>query len=146
MFTAGLLACAVLSVLFVVGLSRTCKKMGISMIPALLILFFSLSIGGAAIFPLPLRMHLIMGMPSVLLFLSPLAALIFWRGEKLPAGLRTWAIVSLAIMLLGFLAFMPEVLGAWPGLKQRFFHLGWSLWFIALSRAFLRSAKSDGNI
>lgn len=141
-FMAGLLTCAILSVLFVVGLCQACKKMGISTIPALLILFFSLSIGGAAIFPLPLRMHLIMGMPSILLFLSPLAALLLWRGEKQPAGLRVWAIVSFTIMLLGFLAFMPDVLGAWPGLKQRFFHLAWSLWFIGLSRAFLRSARS----
>ena len=141
-FTAWLLACAVLSVLFVIGLCQECKKREISMIPALLILSFSLSIGGAAIFPLPLRMHLIMGMPSFLLFFSPLAALLLWRGEKQPAGLRIWAIVSLAVMLLGFLAYMPDVLGAYPGLKQRFFHLGWSLWFIGLSRAFLRSARS----
>jgi hypothetical membrane protein len=142
MFTSGLLACAVLSVLFVIGLIKACKEKGISSIPALLILFFSLSIGGAAIFPLPLRMHLIMGMPSVLLFLSPLAALILWRGEKLPSSLQVWALVSLAVMLLGFLAFMPEVLGGWPGLKQRFFHLGWSLWFIGLSRVFLRPMKN----
>jgi len=144
-FTAGLLACAVLSVLFVVGLCQECKKREISMIPALLILFFSLSIGGAAIFPLPLRMHLIMGMPSILLLLSPLAALVLWRRGKMPAGLRIWAIVSLAIMLLGFTAFMPEVLGAYPGLKQRFFHLAWSLWFIGLSRAFLSSLKNKRN-
>ncbi len=142
MFTAGLLACAILSVLFVIGLCKACKERGISAIPALLILFFSLSIGGAAIFPLPLRMHLIMGMPSVLLFLSPLAALVLWRGEKSPAGLRFWAIVSLAVMLLGFLAFMPEVLGAYAGLKQRFFHIGWTLWFIGLSRVFLRPMKN----
>jgi hypothetical membrane protein len=144
-FMAGLLACAVLSVLFVVGLCRVCKKLGISVIPVVIILSFSLSIGGAAIFPLPLRMHLIMGMPSVLLLLSPLAALIFWRGGELPVGLRVWAIVSLAIMLLGFLAYMPDVLGAFPGLKQRFFHLGWSLWFIGLSRAFLCSSKDRSN-
>jgi hypothetical membrane protein len=143
MFTAGLLACAVLSVLFVVGLYQEGKKMGISVVPALIILSFSLSIGGAAIFPLPLRMHLIMGMPSVLLFLSPLVALVLWRGEKPPAGLRIWTIVSLAIMLLGFLAFMPDVLGTCPGLKQRFFHLGWSLWFIGLSRAFLHSSREE---
>lgn len=142
LFAAGLLACAVLSVLFVIGLCQACKKMGISTIPALIILSFSLSIGGAAIFPLPLRMHLIMGMPSILLFFSPLAALVLWRGEKQPAGLRVWAIVSFTIMLLGFLAFMPDVLGAWPGLKQRFFHLAWSLWFIGLSRAFLSSLKN----
>lgn len=142
-FTAGLLACAILSVLFVIGLCKACKERGISMIPALLILFFSLSIGGAAIFPLPLRMHLVMGMPSVLLFLSPLAVLVLWRGEKMPAGLRIWVIVSLAIILLGFLAFMPDILGAWPGLKQRFFHIGWSLWFIGLSRAFRRPLQRD---
>jgi hypothetical membrane protein len=141
MFTTGLFACAVLSILFVIGLCQSCKKMNISMIPALIILSFSMSIGGAAIFPLPLRMHLIMGMPSILLFLSPLAALVLWSGGKLPVGLRIWTIVSLAIMLLGFLAFMPDVLGAYPGLKQRFFHLGWSLWFIGLSRTFLRSEK-----
>ena len=145
MFTAGLLACAILSVLFVVGLCQECKKMGISTIPALIILSFSLSIGGAAIFPLPLRMHLIMGMPSILLFLSPFAAMILWRKEKLPAGLRVWAIASLAIMLLGFMAFMPDVLGAWPGLKQRFFHLGWTLWFIGLGRVFLCLPKIRGD-
>lgn len=135
-FMAGLLICAVLSVFFVIGLSNACKERGISAIPALLILFFSLSIGGAALFPLPLRMHMIMGMPSVLLFLSPLAALVLWKRDKPPAGLRLWAIVSLAVMLLGFLAFMPEVLSAWPGLKQRFFHSGWSLWFFYLSYGF----------
>ena len=143
-FTAGLLACAILSVLFVVGLCQECKKREISMIPALIILSFSLSIGGAAIFPLPLRMHLIMGMPSILLLLSPLAALVLWRREKLPAGLRVWATVSLTVMLLGFLAFMPDVLSSLLGLKQRFFHFGWSLWFIGLSRAFLRSLKEQG--
>ncbi len=140
-FMAGLLACAVLSVLFVVGLCNACRERGISMIPALLILSFSLSIGGAAIFPLPLRMHLIIGMPSILLFLSPLAALVLWRGDKRPAGLQVWAIASLAIMLLGFMAFIPEVMSSSLGLKQRFFHLGWSLWFIGLSWAFLMAVK-----
>ena len=143
-FTTGLLACAFLSVLFVVGLCQACKKMEISMIPALILLSFSLSIGGAAIFPLPLRLHLVMGMPSILLLLSPLAALVLWRGKKALASLRVWTIVSLAIMLLGFTAYLPDVLGAYPGLKQRFFHLGWSLWFIGMSRAFLRSLKEQG--
>lgn len=141
-FTAGLLASAVLSVLFVVGLCRECQKREISTIPALIILSFSLSIGGAAIFPLPLHLHLIMGMPSVLLLLSPLAALVLWRADEHLSGLRAMARVSLLIMLLGLTAFMPGVLGSMPGLKQRFFHLGWSLWFIGLSRAFFRSLRS----
>lgn len=143
MFMAGLLACAVLSVMFITGLSNACKERGISALPVWIILTFSVSLAGASLFPLPLQMHQIMGMPSILLFFSPLAALIFWRGEKMPAGLRIWTIVSLVVMLLGFLAFMPDVLGAWPGLKPRFFHLGWSLWFIGLSRVFLRSPQKD---
>jgi hypothetical membrane protein len=144
-FMAGLLACAILSILFVIGLCRACKDLGISSIPALIILSFSFSIAGAALFPLPLRMHMIMGMPSVLLFLSPLAALVLWRGSKGPTGLGTMAIVSLLIMLLGFLVFMPDVLRALPGLKQRFFHFGWSVWFLSLSRAFL-SNRSQGSV
>jgi len=141
MFTAGLLACAVLSVLFIIGLSNACRERGISALPVWIILTFSVSLAGAALFPLPLRLHLWAGMPSILLFLSPLAALVLWNGDKRPAGLRLWAILSLAIMLLGFLAFMPEVMSSTLGLKQRFFHLGWSLWFIGLSRAFLVAAK-----
>lgn len=138
-FTAGLLASAILSVLLVVGLCQECKRREISTVPALIILSFSLSISGAAIFPLPSRMHLIMGLPSVLLVLSPLTALLLWRADKQLSRLRVLALVSLAIMELGFTAFMPGVLGSMPGLKQRFFHLGWSLWFIGLSREFLRS-------
>lgn len=142
-FMAGMLACAALSVVFVVGLHKACRERGISAFPTWIILAFSVSLAGAAIFPLPLRLHLWAGMPSIALFLSPLAALVLWRGEKTLPGLRVWAIISLALMLLGFLAFMPEVLGAWPGLKQRFFHLGWSLWFIGLGRAFPRDAPRE---
>ena len=39
-------------------------------------------------------------------------------------------------MSLGFLAFMPQILGDYTGLKQRIFHIGWSIWFLYLSYAF----------
>lgn len=142
-FMTGLLACSLLSVLFVIGLSRECRERGISTIPALIILTFSFSIGGAAIFPLPLRMHLFMGRPSMLLFLSPLAALALWRGKKTPVGIRGWALASFLIMLAGFTVFMPGVLSAFPGLKQRFFHLAWSLWFIGLGWAFAQRRSAE---
>ena len=70
-FSTGLILCSVLSLLFVIGLCRACQAIGISVIPAIIILSYSLSIAGAAIFPLPLRLHLIMGMPSILLIFSP---------------------------------------------------------------------------
>ncbi len=135
LFSAGLLGCAVLSVLFVTGLVRACRNSGVSRLPALLILSYPLSIAGAALFPLPLRMHLIMGMPSVLLLLSPLAALLLWRQEGAYGG-TFWTWASLLIMALGFLAFFPGVLPGLPGVKQRFFHLGWTIWFLFLSARF----------
>ena len=61
----------------------------------------------------------------------------FWRKK----GLRhivTMSIVSLLVMALGFLAFMPDFLAEYMGLKQRFFHVGWSIWFVYLSYGFSR--------
>jgi hypothetical protein len=121
MFTAGLLACAVLSVLFVIGLCQACKKMNISMIPALIILSFSLSIGGAAIFPLPLRMHLIMGMPSVLLLLSPLAALIFWRGGETTGRIAGLGDREFGDHAAGLPCLHARCAGRFPGIEAAFF-------------------------
>jgi hypothetical protein len=53
------------------------------------------------------------------------------------------AITSLLIMSLGFLAFMPEVLNSYIGIKQRFFHIGWSVWFVHLSYSFTRLLEKE---
>jgi hypothetical membrane protein len=145
-FSTGLIACSILSLFFVVGLWRACKALGLSPVPALWILSFSVSIAGAAIFPLPLRQHMIMGMPSVLLILSPLTAFIFWRGKERLSHIELMSIASFLVMSLGFLAFMPDLLRNAPGLKQRFFHLGWSIWFIYSSLAFVRSLKRGSEL
>lgn len=138
LFSSGLFLCSVLSLFFIVGLYRTCKITEINFIPVLIILFFSISIAGAGIFPLPLRLHLIMGMPSILLVFSPLMSLILWREKKQLSNIKLMSILSLFIMSLGFLAFMPDLLSNYQGLKQRFFHVGWSIWFFYLSFSFIR--------
>lgn len=140
-FSTGLILCSILSVLFVIGLYRVCKNFGLNTIPVLLILSFSISIGGAGIFPLPLRLHLIMGMPSILLFLSPLLSLILWKRQ--PSTFIQLSILSLLIMSLGFIAFFPNLLSNLIGLKQRFFHIGWSIWFILLSIHFIKLNESN---
>jgi hypothetical protein len=139
LFTAGLVSCSILSLLFVFGLRRACLALGLSRAPAWWILSYSFSIAGAGLFPLPLRLHGILGMPSVLLVLSPLSALLLWPGTR--ARLKVAAALALAIMSLGFLAFFPTVLGALMGLKQRLFHLGWGIWFITLSVGFATVLK-----
>jgi hypothetical membrane protein len=137
-FMAGLLVCSILSVLFVVGLYKTCKETNLSVIPVALILLYSVSIAGAAIFPLPLRLHGILGMPSVLLILSPLMGLILWNKQKQLSDVVPMSTLSFLVMSLGFLTFMPDVLASYPGLKQRFFHVGWSIWFFYLSYGFVK--------
>lgn len=136
LFSAGLLVCAILSVLFVIGLRRACREIGISAAPALVILAYSVSIAGAGIFPMPLRLHLILGSPSILLILSPLLGLLLWRTARGLPHIVAMSLVALGLMLLGFLNYAPGILPGCVGLKQRFFHVGWSVWFICLSRSF----------
>ncbi len=143
-FTAGLVLCSILSLLFVVGLYGACRDARINSTPVLIILSYSFSIAGAAIFPLPLELHWIFGLPSILLVLSPLLGFVFWRGVRPLAGIKLMSVLSFLIMLLGFLAFFPEALENFSGLKQRFFHLGWSVWFVYLSYGFAGLLKG-GN-
>ena len=142
-FSTGLILCSVLSIIFVIGLYRTCKAAGISVVPVIIILSFSVSIAGAAIFPLPLRLHLIMGMPSILLIFSPLMSLILWSGKSQLSNIKLMSILSFFIMSLGLLAFMPDLLSNYPGLKQRFFHIGWSIWFLYLSYSFIKLPENE---
>lgn len=140
-FATGLLICSGLSVVFIAGVYRSCRTAGISTLPVIVILCYSVSIAGAAVFPLPLRLHEIMGMPSVLLVLSPLLSLVFWRKESKLLRVGVMSSISLIIMSLGFLAFMPDILEWGIGLKQRLFHIGWSVWFMYLSYAFTRLSR-----
>jgi len=38
---------------------------------------------------------------------------------------------------------MPSFLGDYMGLKQRFFHFGWTLWFVGLSNQFIGLLKKN---
>ncbi len=128
-FASGLLLCAILSVVFAIGIHLECRRRQVSSTPALVILVYAFSVAGAAIFPMPHRLHGVLGSPAILLLLSPVLAVVFWR--KL-SGLRylvPLATISLVVMALGFLVFVPEVLDGQFGLKQRFFHAGWTIWF-----------------
>ena len=135
-FTSGLVLSSILSVLFIIGLYKTAKEKGLRTIPILIIITFSFSILGAAIFPLPLNLHGILGSPSMLLPLSPLLALVLWNGEKIP-NIKISSGIILLIMLSGFLTLIPDVLANYFGLKQRFFHIGWTIWFVYLSQRFI---------
>jgi hypothetical membrane protein len=135
-FTVGLVLSSIFSVLFIIGLYKTCKQIGLNTFPILILLTFSFSIFGAGIFPFPLRLHGLLGMPSILLFLSPLMTLILWKSEIF-SNIKLVSLLTFIIMLLGFLTFMPNVLSDYFGLKQRLFHFGWTVWFLYLTSIFI---------
>lgn len=135
-FSGGLVLCALLGIPFIIALATRCREEHVSPIPVLLVLAFSVSIGGAALFPLPLRLHLYLGLPSILLVLSPPLGLVLWSDSTRLRPIRPYAVIALGLMALGFLAFFPDILGGYAGLKQRVFHAGWGIWFVGLSRVF----------
>lgn len=143
-FTIGLVTGSILSILFIAGLYNISKKKGLHIIPTLMILTFSFSIFGAAIFPLPLKMHGILGLPSMLLPLSPFLAIILWEENEIH-NIKIASGIILIIMLLGFLTLAPNIMDNYFGLKQRFFHFGWSIWFIYLSLKFLKLDRNLGG-
>jgi hypothetical protein len=137
LFTIGLTLCGLLTIPFVIGLYKSCRIIGLNPIPILIILFNATLIG-PAIFPFPLHLHGILGMPSILVVLSPLMSLILWN-KKIPLiSFRIMAILSFLVISLGFLIFDENILREYFGLKQRFFHIGWSVWFIYLSYSFTK--------
>ncbi len=135
LFTTGLILCSLFSIAFIIGLYKTAKKNNLSVIPILFLATYSFSILGAAVFPYPLKLHEILGMPSIVLFLSPLMALILWQHKNLQK-IKWYSLLILIIMLAGFLVYVPQVMDDFFGIKQRFFHVGWTCWFIYLSKSF----------
>lgn len=136
LFTIGLVITSIISVFFNISLYKTCKKAGLNVIPVLILWTFSFSIFGAGLFPFPLRLHGLLGSPSMILFLSPLAALVFWKTEVI-SNIKVVSLLMLLLMSLGFLVLAPDILTEYFGIKQRLFHLGWTVWFLYLTSIFI---------
>lgn len=142
LFTTGLVLSAFLNVIFIIGLWKYSKKQRLNIIPILFLSLYSF-IAGPAIFPMPLRLHGIVGLPFPFLILSPVLAIIVWRKKEHLLKIRTLAIISFLIMMLGFLIFIPNVLNEYFGLKQRFLYAGWTVWSVFLSYKFLDLEKQN---
>ena len=126
-FSIGLIISSILNGFFVYGLWKISKRMNISIIPLVLMFCYSF-LAGPAIIPMPLELHGLVGIPFPLIMFAPLAALVFWRNNASSTFMIIGALLSLIIMLLGFLIYTPEVLPEHFGLKQRFLYFGWTVW------------------
>jgi hypothetical membrane protein len=137
-FTGGMALSALFSLAFIIGLFREARLLKISVIPILIIFTFSLFC--AAIFPFPLPLHGTLGSLSIFLPLSPLITLFVWKNSSI-AGIKRISAIAAGIMCLGFLVRFPDILSNYFGLKQLFFHVGWSFWFLSLGIVFIRNNK-----
>ena len=139
-FTTGLVLSSILNVFFVIGSYKLCKMNQLNVIPIIFLLFYSF-LAGPALFPMPLRLHGIVGIPFPLIMFAPIVSLIFWRKQESLVKIRVAAIISFLIMVLGFLIYFPNVLNEYFGLKQRFLYTGWTVWSFYLSYRFLKLNK-----
>jgi hypothetical membrane protein len=141
LMTIFIVICTLLSVFFMEGLFKACKELGLNIIPVFSLFGFIIMFGWAAIFHSGNSLHAASGPVFLLLYLGALLAAIVWRGKKLLL-IRLLSILSLTIMLLILLRFIPSVQNNYPGLVQRFAHLGWSVWFISLAVCFIKLIES----
>jgi len=142
LYTGGIMLCAVFSALFALGLYNACREMGVSAAPAFIPFTFPISMFGVALFPTPQPLHGVFGVISMLMHLAPLVAFLLWRRNSRLSGIR---VISLAVffwMAISITSFFPTLQTEFPGLIVRFFHMGWSFWYILLSLCLIRLRKS----
>jgi len=136
-------AFAILSVfclLFSLGLIKAVKQIRVSIIPALLTLAFPIvTIWGMVLYPLPDPSHSALGAMPLLINLGALLGFILLRKKEIEglSRIRLWSIISFLVTMLIALRFTSFGM-EFQGLVQRFFYLGWSIWFISLSVYFIK--------
>lgn len=134
-FSVGVMTSSILNLIFSIGLYKVCKQLEISTLPAFLIGTFSISMFGVSLFPAPLKLHVIFGSITLFLNLAPLSVFLLWKKDKRMWHLRIFSLMMFALMTLSMIVprLAPSFQAQFPGLVQRFSHLGWSLWYISLS-------------
>lgn len=144
LFTGGVMLCSILNLAFFLGLHNACKELGVPVAPAFIIATFSLSMFGVALFPTPLFLHGVFGAITMLMHLAPLLAFILWKKNKQLTRLRTYSFVIFALLAAqGTIPFIPGFLTDYQGLVARFFHLGWSVWYVLLSYHFIKLVEKN---
>ena len=137
---------AILSIfclLFTAGLLKAAKLLKLSVVPAILTLVFPIvQIWGMVLYPLPKPSHSALGAMPLLISLGALLGFILWRKKKIDGlfRIRLWSIISFLVTMLITLRFTSFGM-EFQGLVQRFFYLGWSIWFISLSVYFIKIIK-----
>jgi hypothetical membrane protein len=120
------------SMLFSIGFYKASKQHNQNILPAVLSFAMAISFLWAAIFPAGHQLHETLGPLPVLILLGALLVAIFWKNTYPSSNIKLWSVVSLFIMLLFVLRFIPSIQQNYEGAIQRTLYIGWSTWFISL--------------
>lgn len=135
--SVAFIAVGALSLLFSIGLYKSSQQFGVSVIPSILTLAIPVTIIWAAFFPLGNDLHGVIGPLPLALNLGAVLAFFLWKKNGSLSSIRRWSLVSFLFMMLLFLLFTP-LAQHYEGLIQRFWYLGWSIWFGAMSLDFMK--------
>ncbi len=136
---------AILSMFFIMGVYGACKQLGLNLLPVFTLPAFTFMMGWAAMYHAGNHLHSASGPVFLLFYVGTLLVVILWRGRRELVSVRLTTVISLALMMLIFLRFVPAFQNTYPGLIQRFVHLGWSVWFIGLSVGLIRLVSLQEN-
>ncbi|MEQ9266364.1 MAG: serine hydrolase [Balneolaceae bacterium] len=133
---------AFLCIPFLIGLYRSCKALELSTLPILPVAFFSVSMIGVSIFPMPSIQLSISANLILASFFGPALAVLLWRKSVF----RKLAHVSIipVLLMIGSTVLMilrpafPQFVHEYFGLIQKLFFLGVTFWLCALSLSFNR--------
>jgi uncharacterized membrane protein len=81
-------------------------------------------------------LHGTLGPLPIGIIAGALILLFVWKNDKINFKIKWLSGLSVIVMLLFILRFIPTVQQNFEGLIQRTLYLGWSIWCIAISKYF----------
>ncbi len=133
---------SILSLYFMAGLLFACKRLQLNSLPGYSIFSFTIMFFFTGMFPMGNPLHVVTGPIFLFLNLGTLLAVILWRGPGLKP-VRSLSLLSFLLLSLITLKFLVHLQAQYPGLIQRFAHLGWSVWFVGLAIGMRQQIKNS---
>jgi hypothetical membrane protein len=123
---------AVAATIFSFYFFQACKHLKISFWPAIFSFSLPISMLWAGIFPMGNSLHDKQGPLPLLLLLSMILAIIQWPKQNFKKEQLATIIATLLVLLI-FLRFVKPFGNEYEGTVQRFYYLGWSVWYISIA-------------
>lgn len=141
----GLSLLAAAAVIFSFYFYRVCKRLKISLWPAIFSFSLPISMLWAGIFPMGNNLHDKQGPLPLLLVFGMIAAIFQWPNQNFKLEKLTTIIATLLVLLI-FLRFVKPFGNQYEGTVQRCYYLGWSVWCVSIAILLSKKIKQNGYV